>query len=119
MAGSVNLSLGNPPTSNLPANMFGRLVSAHFLLLAVQSFTIAVKLDTTGATTTTPPTSTTSPSPGVIAPHYAQCGGGSGGWWSGPTVCEEPYTCQIRSDFVSDRALVHYSSCLLMCFSTV
>ncbi|KAJ7075505.1 glycoside hydrolase superfamily [Mycena belliarum] len=59
---------------------------------------------TTTATTITATTTTTSPPSnptGGTAAHWAQCGGQG---WTGPTVCESPYTCTVSNAF--------YSQCL-------
>jgi endo-1,4-beta-xylanase len=48
-----------------------------------------------GSTSTTPTTTSTNPNPtGGTAAHWGQCGGMG---WSGPTVCESPYTCQASN----------------------
>ncbi|KAK4034036.1 glycoside hydrolase family 7 protein [Parachaetomium inaequale] len=44
---------------------------------------------------------TTVPTGGAKAPHWGQCGGKS---WTGPTVCESPYTCKVTNEW--------YSQCL-------
>ncbi|KAF5382565.1 hypothetical protein D9615_002884 [Tricholomella constricta] len=55
---------------------------------------------TTTTTTTTVPTTSAPPSGGTAA-HYAQCGGIG---YTGPTVCESPWTCVKSNDY--------YSQCL-------
>jgi len=49
-------------------------------------------------TTSAPPTTTTTPPTtgggGGTAAHWGQCGGQG---WTGPTVCESPYTCQASN----------------------
>lgn len=55
-------------------------------------------------TTSTATTKTTSSAPAQgtnTAKHWGQCGGNG---WTGPTVCESPYTCQKQNDW--------YSQCL-------
>ncbi|KAF9524669.1 SGNH hydrolase-type esterase domain-containing protein [Crepidotus variabilis] len=47
-----------------------------------------------------PPVTTTAPLPaGPKQTHYGQCGGKG---YTGPTMCEEPYTCQVESEFWSN-----------------
>ncbi|PFH47655.1 carbohydrate-binding module family 1 protein [Amanita thiersii Skay4041] len=65
-----------------------------------QPTTTAQPPSTTSTRTTTTPPTTTSPSGGTAA-HYAQCGGIG---YSGPTVCQSPYTCTFVNDY--------YSQCL-------
>ncbi|KAL1853243.1 hypothetical protein VTK73DRAFT_9028 [Phialemonium thermophilum] len=57
---------------------------------------------TTTTTTSKPsgPTTTTNPS-GPQQTHWGQCGGQG---WTGPTVCQSPYTCKYSNDW--------YSQCL-------
>ncbi|PVG00147.1 pectin lyase-like protein [Serendipita vermifera] len=52
-------------------------------------------------TTTTTKTSSASATATGTAAHYGQCGGSG---WTGPTVCESPYTCTYSNDW--------YSQCL-------
>ncbi|EJD50847.1 hypothetical protein AURDEDRAFT_199574 [Auricularia subglabra TFB-10046 SS5] len=55
----------------------------------------------TATSTSTAPTSTRGSGSGGTAAHYGQCGGLG---WTGPTVCESPYTCTVSNDY--------YSQCL-------
>jgi cellulase len=55
---------------------------------------------TTSATTKTSATTTTT-STGATQTHYGQCGGM---YYTGPTVCASPYTCQVQNPY--------YSQCL-------
>ncbi|KAG9018954.1 hypothetical protein FRB90_007945 [Tulasnella sp. 427] len=56
-----------------------------------------------GTTTTTKPTTTTTTTTasGAQQTHYGQCGGQG---YSGPTVCQSPYTCTVSNQY--------YSQCL-------
>ncbi|KAG6901395.1 hypothetical protein C0995_012519 [Termitomyces sp. Mi166 len=61
---------------------------------------------TTSAPTSTPTSSstttgstTTTTAPGAQQTHYGQCGGV---YWTGPTVCEPPYTCQYSNEYYSE-----------------
>ncbi|RAO66627.1 uncharacterized protein BHQ10_002639 [Talaromyces amestolkiae] len=58
---------------------------------------------TTSSTTTKTTTSatTTTTSAGPTQTHYGQCGGT---YYTGPTVCASPYTCQVQNPY--------YSQCL-------
>ncbi|KNZ72293.1 putative acetylxylan esterase A [Termitomyces sp. J132] len=50
---------------------------------------------TSSSTTVTTMTTTT---PGTQQTYYGQCGGM---YWTGPTACEPPYTCQFSNDYYS------------------
>ncbi|KNZ73878.1 Feruloyl esterase B [Termitomyces sp. J132] len=58
---------------------------------------------TTSAPTSTPTslsttvTTTTTTAPGTQQTHYGQCGSV---YWTGPTACEPPYTCQYSNDYI-------------------
>ncbi|KEY68261.1 hypothetical protein S7711_04792 [Stachybotrys chartarum IBT 7711] len=52
-------------------------------------------MPTPTSTSTTPPAATTT-SAGPVQVRWGQCGGVS---WSGPTVCQAPYTCQRQNDW--------------------
>ncbi|EJD50228.1 hypothetical protein AURDEDRAFT_182619 [Auricularia subglabra TFB-10046 SS5] len=56
---------------------------------------------TAPTTTATQPTTTTTVS-GPLQTHYGQCGGQG---YTGPTVCESPFTCTVVSS-------IYYSQCL-------
>ncbi|KAK6353690.1 hypothetical protein TWF696_005652 [Orbilia brochopaga] len=62
--------------------------------------TTSSRTTTTSSRTTTTSTRTTTGT-GPTQTHYGQCGGIG---WTGPTVCETPYTCQVGNPY--------YSQCL-------
>ena len=68
------------------------------------STTVSVYVPTSTATTlvkaaTSAQSSTSTPSAtGSVAAHYYQCGGIN---WTGPTSCEQPYTCKVQNPYYS------------------
>lgn len=65
-----------------------------------------IKSKLSGGTTNPPPTSTrgnpppssTPPPTGGTVPRWGQCGGQG---WTGPTVCQSPYTCKAQNQWYS------------------
>ncbi|RVD83416.1 uncharacterized protein DFL_007802 [Arthrobotrys flagrans] len=60
------------------------------------SRTTTPRTTTTTRATTTPSTTTTSATPTAVAGHWQQCGGIG---YTGPTVCESPYTCTVLNPY--------------------
>ncbi|KAK2614592.1 hypothetical protein N8I77_001401 [Diaporthe amygdali] len=72
------------------------------LLAAAAGTTLPTSTATTlSSSTTKTSTSAATPTTTSTAVHWGQCGGAS---WTGPTVCESPYTCTVVN--------AYYSQCL-------
>lgn len=114
---SGDLSAGYDSTATIPVptaipTSFFPGLAAYSKLMSAQGSTAlpgggaaststASTSTTKTTTTTTTKTSSASATATGTAAHYGQCGGSG---WTGPTVCESPYTCTYSNDW--------YSQCL-------
>ncbi|KAJ1305183.1 hypothetical protein OPQ81_000214 [Rhizoctonia solani] len=88
-------------TSGVPADIEANSPNASVTFSNIKFGDIGSTYGGSSTTTTSAPATTTTASSGTV-PHYGQCGGIG---YTGPTVCQSPYTCVKNGDY--------YSQCFL------